>query len=307
MRRSLFKVSILFFLVICYCFRFSVSFSEADNGGIWIGDDAEDMPLYDSEIYSEHTMTEGSYGKFKYILYEPSGYRFIKNLPLIVLLHGSGEKGHKLSKIWNHSPAPQLKSGELIVPAIVLLPQVDGSSWSAVASDLKDLIDYVADIYYCDRKRISITGHSMGGYGVFRMLKKYPNYFSAAVPMSADPDEDYSCVTSTPVWIIYGDDDGSVSSKTVNRIADSINNAGGYCKVTVLKNTGHPIGFMWYDSDYQMFQWMISHSRDDSVVIDGDRIVYDKDPDVPAIEFTDEELEIMFEDDYRDPVTGALG
>ena len=110
-----------------------------------------------------------SYGKYKYILYRPSD---AQNLPLIVVLHGSGEVGTRLSTLKKREPYLSLKNGTVAPNAIVLMPQLPSGSWGKSAGSLMKLIKHVAAEHGCDMDRISITGHSLGGAGVMDMLLK---------------------------------------------------------------------------------------------------------------------------------------
>ena len=125
-------------------------------------------------------LTDNSYGKFKYILYRPDG----DHLPLIVVLHGSGEIGSDLGKLKKREPYLSLKSGKCAPNAVVLMPQLPKGSWGDCKTDLKQLIDYVAVEQGCDMKRVSITGHSLGANGTLDMPLAYPDFFSAASVLS---------------------------------------------------------------------------------------------------------------------------
>lgn len=205
-------------------------------------------------------LKDGAYGKFKYILYIPSKE---ENLPLIIVLHGSGEVGSKLSKLKAREPYLSLKKGSIKPNAIVLMPQLPKSSWGMSAVALKKLINYIVTTYKCDNNRISITGHSLGGAGVFDMLLKYPAYFSAAAalsPCKVYTQKQLKPIKNIPIWIFYGQKEGKFGkySRTIKNRLDALN---GNALLTCVKNKGHAIQFCWTSNTYKLFNWLISQRK----------------------------------------------
>lgn len=199
-----------------------------------------------------------TYKKFKYILYLPSDEI---NLPLIVVLHGSGEVGTSLTRLKEREPYPGLKNENIKPNAAILIPLLPKGSWGSAAEELKQLIDYVVTEHKCDINRISITGHSLGGAGVFDMLLKYPDYFAAAAALS--PCKLYTIdqlktIAHVPLWLFYGENEGKYGEYTriiKNRIDQ------GYCnaEITCIKNKGHAIQFCWTDMNYHIFENLINN------------------------------------------------
>lgn len=203
---------------------------------------------------------DGTFGKFKYILYIPSGIA----LPLIVVLHGSGEVGTSLSKLKKREPYLGLKKGIVSPNAIVLMPQLKSGSWGKSAGALKKLIDHVAKEHHCDQNRISITGHSLGGAGVIDMLIKYPDYFSAAASLS--PCKNYKkdllrTITHIPIWIFYGEKEGKFG-KYARLIKSRLDSIHGNALITCVKGKGHAIQSCWIDNKYKLFDWISSNNKD---------------------------------------------
>ena len=126
-----------------------------------------------------------SFDKFKYILYRPEN---AKCKPLIVILHGSGERGSSLSKLKQREPYISLSKGKCAPDAVVLMPQLPKNTWGDYKQSLKKLIDHVAEEYQCDTDCIAISGHSLGANGAMDMLFAYPDYFCAASILSPCKD-----------------------------------------------------------------------------------------------------------------------
>lgn len=155
-----------------------------------------------------------------------------KLYPLVVALHGAGERGndneaqikyHKLATVWAE-PANQVEH-----PCFVIAPQcpkdnrwVD-TDWNQNTFDFKttpisnelatvnNLIEEIIKKYPIDKNRIYVTGLSMGGFGTWYMLMKYPKRFAAAIPMSGAGDPKMACeISHVPIWNFHGDIDGAV-------------------------------------------------------------------------------------------------
>ena len=192
-----------------------------------------------------------SYKKFKYILYEPSD-----NLPLIVVLHGSGEVGTRLSKLKKREPYLSLKKGTVAPNAIVLMPQLPSGSWGKSAVALMKLIEYVAAEHGCDT--VSITGHSLGGAGVMDMLLKYPNYFWAAAslsPCKLYKKDELKKIRHVPIWLFYGEKEGKFG-KYARLIKARLDSVGGVSELTCVKGKGHAIQSCWVSDKYKLFDWL---------------------------------------------------
>ena len=102
-------------------------------------------------------VTERKYGVFKYLLYAPDHLDDMKNLPMVVVLHGSGEIGSSLSKLKKREPYLSLGNGKLKPDCWVLMPQLPKKTWSYYASDLIGLCNHVQEDVGADMQRISLA------------------------------------------------------------------------------------------------------------------------------------------------------
>lgn len=203
---------------------------------------------------------EGSFGKFKYLLYEPSHMNSLENLPLIVCMHGSGEIGSSLSKLKAREPYMSLHNGKFKTDAYVLMPQLPSGSWGKMAADLKKLIDKIVEACKCDTSRISLTGHSLGGMGVIEMLTKYPKYFSAGALLSCAKNYkgEVGKLPHIPMYFLYGEKEGNYG-KYAREMFAVINGLNEESKIIAVKGYGHPIQFTWCNSQYGIFKWLIGY------------------------------------------------
>ena len=201
-------------------------------------------------------ITDEAYGKFKHIQYRPDGG---DNLPLIVVLHGSGEIGSSLSKLKKREPYISLANGKCAPDAVVLMPQLPKGTWGECKSALKDLIDHVAEENGCDKGNISITGHSLGANGAMDMLLAYPHDFRAASILS--PCRDYGekliQLLHIPVWFLHGEKETSFK-KYAQSMHARLEKLCGTTRLTSVTGYGHPIQHTWTSVTYGIFDWLTS-------------------------------------------------
>ncbi|HZJ08616.1 MAG TPA: PHB depolymerase family esterase, partial [Trueperaceae bacterium] len=110
----------------------------------------------------------------RYLLYLPDDYQERSDWPLIVFLHGSGERGDDLALVRNHG-LPRLLGDGLTLPAVVLSPQCPaGQLWTRQLSAVRALIERVATDHSVDRDRFVVTGLSLGGAGAYELASAFP-------------------------------------------------------------------------------------------------------------------------------------
>ena len=208
-------------------------------------------------------LNDYTYDRFKYILYRPSD---AANLPLIVVLHGSGEVGSDLSKLKKREPYLSLKSGACKPDACVLMPQLPKGTWGDYKASLKALIDHVAGENGCDTGYISISGHSLGANGTLDMLLAYPDYFSAASVLSPCKDigDKLKTFVHVPVWFLAGEKEHNYK-KYDQSMYDRMEKLGGVTRLTLVPGYGHPIQFTWVSEKYWMFHWLMGKGK---VIVD---------------------------------------
>ena len=202
----------------------------------------------DSSLYEKHTFKSSDGFNLPYRILYPEGFNADRKYPLILVLHGAGERGSDNEKQLVHGS--RLFVDSLVrkkYPAIVVFPQCpEDSYWSSVSIDrgksplvldfdytrpitppLKAAIELVEDIVgkgSVDEGKVYITGLSMGGMGTFEAVHRYPRLFAAALPICGGGDTDRYRKVKTPFWIFHGSDDAVVgvdySRVMVERLKD---------------------------------------------------------------------------------------
>jgi len=179
--------------------------------------------------------------KMNYIVAHPEKY---ERLPLLVYLHGAGERGRNVEHLYRHGVARMIYEGHDI-PAVVLCPQCPAFFiWNNMVKELKALIDKVADEYMVDRDRIVLTGSSMGGFGTWEMGMCYPETFAAIAPVAGGGVcWRTSKLRSTPVLAYHGDMDTVVPYSQSEILVNSLKKDGGaQVSLTNMKGQGHNDG-----------------------------------------------------------------
>src|SRR6185312_957721 len=118
-----------------------------------------------------------------YLLYLPEGYSAdsTQRWPLILFLHGAGERGTNVWLVAKHGP-PKIDTTMTNFPFIVVSPQCpDGKAWSDDV--LLALLDQVEAKYRVDTHRVYLTGLSLGGFGTWSLGLHHPERFAAIAPI----------------------------------------------------------------------------------------------------------------------------
>ena len=203
---------------------------------------------------------EGSYGKFKYLLYKPDHLKEMTNLPLIVCMHGSGEIDSSLSKLKKREPYISLKNGKFKTDAFVLMPQLPKDTWGKMAADLMKLIGHFIEELHCDKDRVSLTGHSLGAMGVIEIMLKYPGYFASGASLSCAKNykADLSKLSHIPLYFLYGEKEHNYK-KYAKEMFAVMADLTEETNLVGVPGYGHPIQFTWTSSKYGIFDWMIKY------------------------------------------------
>ncbi|MHC1770606.1 MAG: alpha/beta hydrolase-fold protein [Flexilinea sp.] len=199
---------------------------------------------------------------FPYLIYYPDDYPLAnERLPLIVFLHGGGERGIDPHLLTCHS-LPSLCERGLSERCLVFSPQCpEKGDWYLYIADLMDCIDQISDIYDPDDSKISLTGISMGAYGVWELAITYPSRFSALAPICGGGMAWRSnMLKNIPVWAFHGQIDEIVDVRCSVEMVNAVNQAGGNAKLTVYESIGHDSWNSAYN-DPNLIKWLIQQSR----------------------------------------------
>ena len=203
----------------------------------------------------------------KYLLFLPNQYEKEKKCwPLILFLHGIGERGDNLESVKKHGP-PKIVEEQEYFPFILVSPQCPKNEWWST-DVLNALIDDVVSRYRVDEDRVYVTGLSMGGYGTWHLAIEYPDRFAAIAPICGGGPPDKACkIKHIPVWVFHGARDKTVPLKKSKEMVDALKECGGNVMFTVYPETDHDSWTETYNNP-ELYEWFLIHRRHDSSKIE---------------------------------------
>lgn len=235
-----------------------------------------------ADEFEPRTFRDPGGGTLPYRLFKPRGFdpRAEVKYPLVLSLHGAGERGTDNTKQVNHArvwAAPRLQAEH---PCFVVAPQCPEDrrwvevDWGAKSHDqpeepsipmglVLDLIPALRREFPIDASRIYVTGLSMGGYGTWDLLARRPDWFAAAVPICGGADtETARKIAGVPTWVFHGDADNVVPVSRSRRMVAALKAAGGAPKYTEFAGVGHNSWDAAY-GDPALAPWLFSQRRRD--------------------------------------------
>ena len=216
----------------------------------------------DAPGFHTRTLKAGGEGR-KYTVYIPTGYDGKKAFPVVLFLHGSGERGKDGLQATQVGLGPAILNKPDLFPAIAVIPQAE-KTWAADSDDAKAALaalDEVLGTLKCDRKKVVITGLSMGGRGTWEIAAKYPDRFSAAVPICGNgKTESAGALAALPVWAFVGDADRGQTVLNTRAMVEALRAAGGKARETEYRGVGHNSWDRAYN-DPALIDWMLSPPR----------------------------------------------
>jgi predicted peptidase len=194
-----------------------------------------------------------------YLLYLPKDYDQRDSWPLLVFLHGIGERGNDLDAVKRHGP-PKLIAQGREYPMVVASPQCPADRWWQ-ATESTALVDELVEKYKIDQDRIYLTGLSMGGFGVWELATFTPQRFAALAPVCGGGEPlKASLLVDLPIWAFHGAKDSLVPVEYSQRMVDAVNAAGGHAKLTVYPNTEHDSWTETY-ANSALYDWLLQQKR----------------------------------------------
>jgi predicted peptidase len=230
---------------------------------------ADDMPA--NQEAKTFTRRLDHQVELRYLLFLPEGYNQEKDKrwPLMLFLHGAGERGTNLAKVAVHGP-PKIVKTKKDFPFILVSPQCpNGTSWSDEA--LLALLDEIQEKYRVDENRVYLTGLSMGGYGTWSLGLKYPDRFAAIAPICGGgtilnillPEQGkQAALKRLPVWAFHGGKDPVVPLTQSEEMINALKKNGNQeVKLTIYPEAGHDSWTEAYNTQ-ELYEWFLEHTRE---------------------------------------------
>ena len=238
---------------------------------------AEPLPDH-RDRFEARTFTAGE-AKLPYRLLKPKAVEAGKKYPVVLFLHGAGERGTD-NKVQLVHGMNDFAADEIMdkYPAFVVAPQcpegmqwVD-TPWSADSHKMPekptpalqqslDLLSALAMEFPIDENRIYITGLSMGGFGAWDAVQRHPKRFAAVVPICGGGDPAFAkAIFTLPVWAFHGDKDEAVKVRRSRDMIEALKAAGGTPKYTEYPGVGHNSWTAAY-ADPDLYKWLFAQKR----------------------------------------------
>lgn len=228
----------------------------------------------------ERTVTKSF--RYKFLLALPHGYdpKSNKRWPLIFFLHGSGERGDDVWSVANHGPPKLLRGRDLSAGEregarilaekfIVVSPQCPKNVWWD-SEALVSLLDEVIELHRVDRRRVYLTGLSMGGYAAWAIGTAHPERFAAMAPICGGGEFASAYMSSIhkradlrrlPVWAFHGAKDPTVPLVESQRMIDMLKHMEvENPRLTVYPEAQHDSWTETYGNP-ELYRWFLRHER----------------------------------------------
>jgi len=243
------------------------------------------MQAQEDSPYQKKAFVAGA-DTLPYRLLMPEGFDSSRKYPLLLFLHGGGERGSDNEKQLTHGSGlftHPLNRGAF--PAVILVPQcAQDSYWAQVDIDrssypiglafhyekgptrplelVMKLLGSYQELPYIDTERIYVMGLSMGGMGTYELLYRMPGTFAAAIPIcgAGVPETTATYAANTPVWAFHGARDQVVAARHSVAMVGALLEAGAHPALTLYDTYNHN---SWDGAFAEpgLLPWLFSHRR----------------------------------------------
>lgn len=203
-----------------------------------------------------------------FILYLPSKFTNKRNYPLIVFLHGYGERAYLPINSKAHNELLKVcdrKGIIMVAPCGKHVPGCDVPSYKNGEEDVLHVIDIVKTSYPISSAEIYLTGVSMGGHGTWYIASRHPKQFAAIAPVCGygkgeygSPAIDLNGLIELPVYAFHGDSDTVVSVESTRVMVNALKNLRCNVQYREFAGVGHDCWDYAYSGDF-IVDWLLSH------------------------------------------------
>ena len=215
---------------------------------------------------SVNTFADKAGNSLEYVTYMPHNLDTQADWPLVLFLHGSGERGDDIALVSEHG-LPKYARDVGSYQFILVAPQCPlEKRWTDYTETLHELVQHIVDTYAIDTNRLYLTGLSMGGQGTWDFAVNYPDLFAAILPICGriPPASDFMdrlcSLKDKPTWIFHGAKDEAVPVENSEKIAEALEACGSDARLTIYPEGTHFIWDMVYANPLVM-DWLLSHVK----------------------------------------------
>jgi predicted peptidase len=227
------------------------------------------------EFTKAESISDDSGATLAYQIFVPANVPADKKIPLVLFLHGAGERGNDNTNQVKHGAMDLIRYAQSNEAAVIIFPQCPKDkkwaevNWNAPSHTMPEqpsssmalifkLLEEKTNKLPIDKSRIYVTGISMGGYGTWDILQRKPGYFAAAMPICGGGDlAGAPIMKSTPIWTVHGDQDKAVPVSRSRDMVAALKACEGNIQYTEIPGAGHDVWTRTY-ADISMIKWLFS-------------------------------------------------
>jgi predicted peptidase len=228
--------------------------------------------------FEARAFTDAAGRRLRYRLLSPDGYETsTATHPLLVFLHGAGQRGYDNEAQLAHGKS-LMQTAARRYGCFVLVPQCPSGGWWAgrhwsdpqrcLAEDPSETMELLLQViarlekeYRIDASRLYIMGLSMGGFGVWDAIERWPDRFAAAVPICGGGDQGKAAsIAQLPIWVFHGQRDPVVPADLSREMVSALKAAGGNPRYTEFAGVGHN---SWTPAfhERELLKWLTAQKR----------------------------------------------
>ncbi|MBQ2968574.1 MAG: dienelactone hydrolase family protein [Clostridia bacterium] len=196
---------------------------------------------------------------FPFVAYTPEKVK--DNLPLIIQLHGVGERGNgeeDLALVDVHGFSKHLLTTDY--DCIVVMPQCPKDTfWAARVESILRFVEQVKQAFKADENRVYLTGISMGGFGTWFTAMASPKMFAAIAPVCGGGMPWNAAVLTMPIWAIHGSVDTVVKPSYSEDMIEKVQTYNEDVTYTLVEGVGHNVWDYTYDA--KLMNWLLSKKK----------------------------------------------
>lgn len=197
------------------------------------------------------------------LVFLPTDYDKKTKFPLMIFLHGAGERGDDLDlvKVWG--PPKRVDADENYrnsFPFVLVSPQCPRKTWWDVHVTAQ-VLDLAIDKFHIDKSRVYVTGLSMGGFGTWALAANQPGKIAAIIPICGGGDpKTAEQLKDMPAWAFHGDKDTAVRVEQSRKMVDAVKKLDGEAKLTIYEGVGHNSWERTY-ANPRIYKWLLEQQR----------------------------------------------
>ncbi len=197
-----------------------------------------------------------------YVVYVPRDYDAGRSWPLVVFLHGMGERGDDGLLATAVGIGNAIRFHQDRFPCVVVMPQCPADkTWVAAFPHIDEALQLTREEYSIDPDRITLTGLSMGGYGTWAYGARHNEVFAALMPIcGGGKAADAPDLSKLPIWAFHGGSDSVVSPEESRKMVKAVQEAGGDVRYTEYPGVDHNSWDNAY-GDPEAIAWLLGQKR----------------------------------------------